>query len=197
MPVACFVFALLGLALGASNRKDGKLGELRARHRRDLRLLRDHVHGRGADQGLLDPGVAGDVDAEHPPRRRRHRAARARARARPISRFAFPLPRVAWRAAAARRAATPRRNGRGGGRAGPRAPGRRDPHPALRAAAARRSSTSTSRSSTCRILGHDHRRHARPVLHLDVHRHVGQAVQGPDRRSACCSSSCSGRRRSS
>ncbi len=25
VPVACFVFAILGLALGASNRKDGKL----------------------------------------------------------------------------------------------------------------------------------------------------------------------------
>ena len=84
IPVACFVFAMLGLALGASNRKDGKLAAFVLGIARDLRLLRDHVHGAVADQGVLDPGVAVDVAAEHRARRRRRAAADvARALGRP------------------------------------------------------------------------------------------------------------------
>ena len=45
VPVACFVFAMLGVALGTSNRKDGKLAAFVLGIARDLRLLRDHVHG--------------------------------------------------------------------------------------------------------------------------------------------------------
>ena len=40
VPIACFVFALLGVALGASNRKDGKLAAFVLGIARDLRLLR-------------------------------------------------------------------------------------------------------------------------------------------------------------
>ena len=56
---------------------------------------------------------------------------------------------------------------------------RRAARAALRAAAAD-AARRLHREAVPPHPGHDHRRHARPVLHLDVHRHVGQVVQGPD-----------------
>ena len=47
VPVACFVFALLGLALGREQSQGRQARGVRARHRGDLRLLRHHVHGAG------------------------------------------------------------------------------------------------------------------------------------------------------
>ena len=165
-------------ALGASNRKDGKLASFVARHRVIFAYYVIMFTARGADQGLLDAGVAGDVAAEH--RRSAPPASlllisRARSADQPIR---IPLPALAAVAVRRRRHAPATTAGVA---------------PASRAAAGR--SCCACRTSSCRgrrcstlyiakqylrILAHDHRRHAGPVLHLDVHRHVGQVVQGPD-----------------
>ena len=103
------MLALIGVALGVSNRKDGKLAELRARHRRRLRLLHPALLGaRGGVRADGCPpsfapwlvnlvlGVAG-VGARVLARRRR-----------PISRFAS-ASRAFWRAP--RRGAAPAAGG--------------------------------------------------------------------------------------
>ena len=83
MPVACFVFALIGLALGPLGRPRREDGRLRHRHRRHLRLLRRDVPRGGSDAGALsrdrdrEPprlrelpvGAPGTLVAEHRPRR--------------------------------------------------------------------------------------------------------------------------------
>ena len=173
--------------------------QLRPRHRRDLRLLRDHVHGPGDDQGRHDPRVAGDVAAEHHPRHRRRRAAdvpRAfggsadsdlAAAAAPAALDAVGVPGGQRRR---------RDRGRGNAQRRQRPRRRRDPHSAVRtppAQPARR----LRRAAVPAHPGHDDRRHAGTVLHLDVHRPVGQVVQGPDDVRADPARSCGGRRRSS
>ncbi len=127
MPAACLVLALIGLALGASNRKDGKLASFvlgfgvifvyyvllyslaRGGHRRT-------VHAR-----------AGAVDAEHRARRRRRRADHlARRRRRPADSHQPPDVLAARRR---RRGAAARRRSRADAAAAHRA---RRPHPAPR-----------------------------------------------------------------
>ena len=81
------------------------------------------------------------------------------------------------------------------GRAATRRRARRS-HSAVRASRAPTCSISTSPAPTsacCDV----HRRHHGPVLHLDVHRQVRQAVQGADHARRCCCSFSGGRRRSS
>ena len=73
---------------GASNRKDGKLAAFVLGIAVIFVLLRDHVHGGVADQGLLGAGVAVDVAAEHRARRGRRSSCWCRAPAPPISRSA-------------------------------------------------------------------------------------------------------------
>ena len=58
LPAACLVFALVGVGLGDQQSQGRQARELRARHRRHLRLLRGHVHGAGDDEGRADSGVA-------------------------------------------------------------------------------------------------------------------------------------------
>ena len=172
LPAACLVLALIGLALGVSNRKDGKLASFVARHRRRLRLLHHAV--------LAARGGA-----------RRPAAARASRRGSPnIVLGAAGIVLVIWRAGSADqpiRFSIPRFWRRPGDR-GRRQPRRRRP-PAAPAARRRRRQDSAPRSaaaaparslhhraSTCRsscwpfvaLLGH--------LLHLDVHRSGRQAV---------------------
>ena len=71
VPVACFVFAMLGLALGASNRKDGKLAAFVLGIGVIFAYYVIMFTARGADEGLLDSRVAVDVAAQHRARRRR------------------------------------------------------------------------------------------------------------------------------
>ena len=107
---------------------------------------------RGADEGLLDPRVAVDVDAQHHPRRRRRLPAdQSRALGGPAdSHLAAGVARRARRATRCR-PSTPAGDV-AAQTAAQAAAGRRPSRAALRAAAARRSSTATSPSSTCRIL---------------------------------------------
>ena len=50
IPVACFVFAVLGVGLGVSNRKDGKLASFVLGIGVIFVYYVDHVHGAGDDQ---------------------------------------------------------------------------------------------------------------------------------------------------
>ena len=70
IPVACLVFGVIGLALGATNRRDGKLGSFVLRPRRHLRVLHPALPRSGAGQGTSAPAVARGLAAEHRPRRR-------------------------------------------------------------------------------------------------------------------------------
>ena len=74
IPVACFVFAVLGLALGASNRKDGKLASFVLGIGVIFVYYVIMFTAEALTKGILDAGVAGDVAAEHRPRRRRRRS---------------------------------------------------------------------------------------------------------------------------
>ena len=104
IPVACLVFALVGVGLGVSNRKDGKLASF------VLGIAVIFVYyvimftRAGHDQGRADAGVAGDVDAQHRPGRGRGRAARLAVAAAstepPLASAVAPL--AAWRASASR-----------------------------------------------------------------------------------------------
>ena len=150
MPVACFVFAVLGLALGASNRKDGKLAAFVLGIGVIFAYYVIMFTGAGADQGLLDSGVAVDVDAEHRARRRRRVAADL---ARALGRSADSHPAAARGSAGSGK--------RDAGDAAAMAPRRRR-RPAAAALSssacrtsscrARRCSTSTSRKQYLRIL---------------------------------------------
>ena len=200
IPIACLVFALLGVAPRRQQPPGRQAGQLRPRHRRHLRLLRDHVHGAGDDQGRAAARVAGDVGAEHRARRGRRCCCSWRARAASMGPFASRCPCCL---AAREGAGLPAQPGQPTRRRPPRRPrraaaprGGRHPHPALPPAAAesarslRRQAVrahagdggrgdgwacSTSRpSSTCRTSGSRGRR-----------------------RSACCSRISAGRRRSS
>ena len=71
IPAACLAFMLIALGMGVSNRRDGRLAGLRARHRRRVRLLHADVHvgsDREGGPAALLVCVARDVGAE---RRRR------------------------------------------------------------------------------------------------------------------------------
>ena len=68
IPVACLVFGVIGLALGATNRRDGKLGSFVF----GLGVIFVYyvpLYARaGAGEGASDPAVAGGLAAEHRPR---------------------------------------------------------------------------------------------------------------------------------
>ena len=194
IPVACFVFALLGLALGASNRKDGKLASFVL----GIGVIFVYYVIMFTAQAMTKG--AGSRRGWRCGCRTSSSAARAsflliRARARPISRSASRCRRGVTRR---RRRATTAATGAGRGGAAPArvAPGRSSSAFRTSSCRARTCSTSTSRSIPADPR-HDHRRHARAVLHLDVHRPVGQVVQGPDDARHARSSSWAGRRRSS
>ena len=68
-PVACVVFAMIGLALGLHTRKEGKLARPGARPDRDLRLLRAARARRDPHQGRLLRPHLGPLVPEHRPRR--------------------------------------------------------------------------------------------------------------------------------
>ena len=153
IPVACLVFGLIGLALGATQPPRRHARQLRHRHRRHLRLLRPAVARPVAGQGTatfrrgsaawlpnIVLGALGDPAV---------RLARPRW---PISRSGIPVPRWVQRACAA--TARPCRSGPGA------------------------SSTATSRAPMCASCCSAARRAARHLLHLHVPRSVGQGVQG-------------------
>ena len=197
IPVACFVFALLGLALGASNRKDGKLAAFVLGIARDLRLLRDHVHGGEAlTKGHLGAGVAVDVAAEHRPRRGRRRPAGL---ARAVGRSADShLAAALAHALASRRRRRGRQSGASAARRGtPQRPVvvvLRVPQFDLPASdAARR----LHREAVPAHPGHDHGRHARACSTSRPSSTCRTSCSRARPRSACSPSSCSGRRRSS
>ena len=214
IPVACLVFAMIGLALGPDRRARRQARRLRPRDRRDLRLLRRDVPGRGADQGALSGARGAGARVGQLPERQLARwgpnivlgifgiAAlvwRARFAERRLPDRACPigmphLPARWSRSAAAGRAgaAGPRRTGRrrgGVGRRVPRAPAA-DPGPGP-ARPVRQPPLHPDRRAV--VPGAP-----RPLLHLDVHRRVRQAVQGAgDHAAWCCSCSSTGRRSSS
>ena len=133
------------LALGASNRKDGKLASFVLGIARDLRLLRDHVPAQALAKGVLDPAVAGDVAAEHRARRgRRVPAVVARARRDQPIRISLPSWLARWRRddGDAPRAMAPTAGAA-------RRAGRRHARAALRPAAADAARPLRRASSTC------------------------------------------------
>ena len=89
-PAACLVFGLIGLALGATNRRDGKLRASSSASRR-LRLLHPAVARSVADQGAHACAVARRVAAQH--RARGSRASSSSWRGRVADRpMRLPLP---------------------------------------------------------------------------------------------------------
>ena len=171
LPVACLVLALIGLALGASNRKDGKLasfalgiGVIFVYY-----ILLYIVARRGARRAAA--AELGAVAAQSRARRRRRRAG---ALARRLGRPADPLQHPALLAPAATEAA--RRRPRRHAAAAPPARRRRRPGPAPRLAAAAACSTSTSSRQYLSVFVLGVRRAGRHLLHLDVHRPGRQAV---------------------
>ena len=194
IPVACLVFALVGLALGMSVARDGKLAGLRRRDRGHLRLLHRVPAGRIPDQGLLRqprggqerrplPGGAhGPLGAQPHARPVRHgradlagplhgRAAPpARARRHPSpARLAWRQSRTSASSAGVRSKQRPRvaRRARGG-----------DPHPpsTVPLPAPHRPLHQPHLPPDRRPVVHGA---ARALLHLDVHRQVGEDLQGP------------------
>ena len=190
VPVACFVFAVIGVALGASHRKDGKLAafvlgigvifvyyvimfmaeSLTKGFWIPAWLAMWIPNVRARRRGPVSAGAArpigGPADSHCPARLRSLRELR---RGKPAPGSWLPDPR-------------------------PEA-GAGHPHPAFHDAgadAARR----LHRAAVRPHPGHDHRRPARALLHLVVHRQVRQVVQGAGRRPAWCWNSCSGRHRS-
>ena len=187
--MACLVFAVVGLALGLTVARDGKLAGFVVGIARDLRLLHRDVPGRVADQGLL-PGTSGaDLSARWVPN---------------IVLGLFGIVALIWRARYAEGRLPFRlpqfvgrlleRIGRSHRRRAPTPPAAAPGEPRPRAApAGRRWWSSDSRTSALprpglidryisriylRIVGALVPGAARPLLHLDVHRQVRQDVQG-------------------
>ena len=172
-PVACLVFAVLGLALGLHTRKEGKLGGFTLGIAVHLRLLRPHGALREPDEGRQLPRRLGPLDAQHRPRRRSGCGRSGGAHASGGRELAIRLP--AW----LRGDAVPpidRRAGRRRGRARASSSGSR-----ISDFPARGCSISTSPPLPERrravVL-----RAARPLLHRHVHRQVRAALQGPGGR---------------
>ena len=112
IPTACLVLALIGIALGVSNRKDGKLAGFVVGIARDLRVLRAAVDGaRRRDQRYAVAGLR----AVDPQRRARHRRHRAGDLARRVCRSADSHQPARVRAHAAHRQPPAARHGRAPG----------------------------------------------------------------------------------
>ena len=111
IPVACLVFGLIGIALGATNRRDGALGSFALGLVVIFLYYMPMYLGPALTKGGLIAAVAGGLAAEHRPRRGR---AAAVPLARPGRRSAAADPAAAWRRAAAGR--QPRERARRGGR---------------------------------------------------------------------------------
>ena len=114
IPVACFVFALIGLALGASNRKDGKLASFVLGIGVIFVYYVVMFSAQAMTKGVHHPRVALDVAAQHRPRHRRRRAAGV---ARPLGRPAdshraapLALPRLGRRSRGAPSPQRPRQS---------------------------------------------------------------------------------------
>ena len=92
IPVACLVFGLIGLALGATHRRDGALGSFVIGIAVGLCLLRAADDRPVARQGSLPGTVARIMVAQSGPRRARHSDVRL---ARSAGRSALPVLRPA------------------------------------------------------------------------------------------------------
>ena len=199
MPVACLVFAVLGVGLGVSNRKDGKLASF------VLGIAVIFVYyvimfdRAGDDQGRSDPGVVGDVDAEHRCSAAGGIALLVAAHARRRYTMRFKLPSWRWPSRQASDdptgdskcsrppSLTPAKPPRGIVVV-IRVPQFELPRPNLLDLYVARTYV---RMLVMCIVGH----HG-PVLHLDVHRQVRQAVQGTGHARHDAGVLCGGRRRS-
>ena len=188
---------VLGLALGASNRKDGKLAAFVLGIGVIFAYYVIMFTARGADEGRSGSRRGSSMwMPEHRPRRRRRLSCWSVARARPISRFASRCRRGSRAGVAERRRPpAPRRPAPRRGRG--RAAGRRASACRTSSCPGRRCSTSTSRSSTCRILamttvGMLGLFYISTFIDMSDKLFKGQATLG-----MIAASSCSGRRRSS
>ena len=170
IPVACFVFALMGLGLGVSIEPRRQAGRLRPRQRRHLRVLHHHVPDAIAGDGRPGPGRPGGVAAEHRARagRRGHPAAQG-----PVVGALVPALDSGRRRPERFLPARPD----GATAAGRRAGAARARHPASPDPGCRSWASSTAISPQVPAApGADLRQPARHLLHLDVHRPVRQAV---------------------